>query len=80
MFDCIKKCMASPSTGFDTESRTWILPFFTNILFENTSVKVKLQTFRMRRNEMTIQTGSLILGNIMMIFIMLGIVFRACLI
>lgn len=43
-------------------------------------MKVKLQTFRMRRNEMTIQTDSLILGIIMMIFIMLGIVFRACLI
>lgn len=43
-------------------------------------MKVKLQTFRMRRNEMIIQTDSLILGIIMMIFIMLGIVFRACLI
>lgn len=43
-------------------------------------MKVKLQTFRKRRNEMTIQTDSLILGIIVMIFIMLGIVFRACLI
>lgn len=34
----------------------------------------------MRRNEMTIQTDSLILGIITMIFIVLGIEFKACLI